>query len=198
MDQAVATWRRRQRESLLSVREAVSADERRRATDVIATRLDILVSLLKPTCIGVYWPIKHEINLIPWARDLARRDGVTLCLPVVVTPKEPLEYWRWEPGEAMRPGIWNIPAPASREVVTPDVVLAPLVGFDLAGFRLGYGGGYFDRTLAVMQPRPIAIGVGYESGLLPTVFPQPHDIPMHAILTEHRDVSLTEWTKHAV
>jgi 5-formyltetrahydrofolate cyclo-ligase len=198
MDQGVASWRRRQRERLLAVRQAVSPDERRRATEVLADRLDSVVRLLKPSRIGIYWPIKHEINLVPWARTQARRDGATLCLPVVVTPKAPLEYWRWTPGEPMRPGIWNIPVPVSEEVATPDLVLAPLVGFDHAGYRLGYGGGYFDRTLAAMQPRPIAIGVGYESGALPTIFPQPHDIPMQAILTEHRDASPTQWAEHAV
>jgi 5-formyltetrahydrofolate cyclo-ligase len=63
-------------------------------------------------------------------------------------------------------------------------VLAPLVGFDAAKYRLGYGGGYFDRTLAVLQPRPFAIGIGFQFTRLATVHPQPHDLAMDAIVTE--------------
>ena len=74
--------------------------------------------------------------------------------------------------------------PADGRVVTPTVLLVPLLGFDEAGYRLGYGGGYYDRTLAAMTPRPLTIGVGYEVGRLKTIRPQPHDIPMDAIATE--------------
>ena len=101
------------------------------------------------------------------------------------------------PGQAMRSGFWNIPVPTQRDVVLPDLMLAPLVGFDQGNYRLGYGGGYFDRTLASRDPRPIVIGVGYDFGALETIFPQPHDIPMHAILTERRDTFPAAWRDHA-
>jgi len=94
----------------------------------------------------------------------------------------------------MTKGIWDIPIPKERAVVMPDAVLVPLVGFDPCGFRLGYGGGYFDRTLAAARPRPYAIGLGYEDSVLPTIFPQPHDIPMDLIVTDrgiHRPASRT-------
>ena len=68
--------------------------------------------------------------------------------------------------------------------MVPDLTLAPLVGWDPAGFRLGYGGGYFDRTLAVLSPRPMTIGIGLQSARLATIFPQPHDIALDVILTE--------------
>lgn len=84
----------------------------------------------------------------------------------------------------MERGVWNIPAPADGEVLTPDVVLAPLVGFDPDGYRLGYGGGFFDRTLAALSPQPRAIGVGQAVAAIPTIHPQPQDIPMDAIVTE--------------
>ena len=84
----------------------------------------------------------------------------------------------------MARGIWNIPIPAERVVVEPTALLVPLVGFDREHYRLGYGGGYYDRTLGAKSPRPYAIGVGYESGRLATIHPQPHDIPMDAIVTE--------------
>ncbi len=87
----------------------------------------------------------------------------------------------------MRAGFWNILTPERRDVLRPDLVLAPLVGFDRANYRLGYGGGYFDRTLAALDPRPFAVGVGFSLGRLETIDPQPHDIPMNAIITECSD-----------
>jgi 5-formyltetrahydrofolate cyclo-ligase len=76
-----------------------------------------------------------------------------------------------------------IPYPAHGPAVTPTVALAPVVGFDQGAYRLGYGGGFFDRTLAVLRPRPLVIGVGYECAAVSTIFPQPHDIPMDWIVT---------------
>ncbi|HEY6918451.1 MAG TPA: 5-formyltetrahydrofolate cyclo-ligase, partial [Tabrizicola sp.] len=74
--------------------------------------------------------------------------------------------------------------PPDAPVLTPDIALAPLVGWTVEGYRLGYGGGYFDRTLAALSPRPFTIGIGFETACLPTIFPQPHDIPLDVILTE--------------
>ena len=150
------------------------------------------------TTLGLYWPIKQEINLIPWASTHEEQGRLSLCLPVVVTPKAPLEYWRWTPGDALARGIWNIPVPARRDVVLPDLLLAPLVGFDQARYRLGYGGGYFDRTLGSLSRRPVVIGIGYDFSVLDTIFPQPHDIPMDGILTEHRNILPFDWRVHAV
>lgn len=84
----------------------------------------------------------------------------------------------------LKRGIWGIPIPAERQIVRPTALLMPLIGFDEAGYRLGCGGGYYGRTLAVMMPKPLTIGVGYALGRLDTIHPQPHDIPMDAILTE--------------
>jgi 5-formyltetrahydrofolate cyclo-ligase len=91
----------------------------------------------------------------------------------------------------MQKGIWDIPTPKEREVLTPDAVIVPLVGFDEYGFRLGYGGGYFDRTLAAAGQRPFAIGLGSEDSILQTIYPQPHDIAMNLIVTDqsvHRPI----------
>ena len=84
----------------------------------------------------------------------------------------------------MVPGPLGIPAPVDTDVVVPDAAFVPLVGFDGAGYRLGYGGGYFDRTLAAAASRPLSIGVGTEAARLPTIHPQPHDIAMDFIVTE--------------
>jgi 5-formyltetrahydrofolate cyclo-ligase len=108
---------------------------------------------------------------------------------VIVQKSAPLEFWVWKPGMPMDRGVWDIPVPATREAVEPDVLIAPLVGFDTAGFRLGYGGGYFDRTLAASSPRPYCIGIGYSETQLQTIHPQPHDIRMDAIVTERKIVT---------
>jgi 5-formyltetrahydrofolate cyclo-ligase len=186
MDKEIASWRRERRTELLAMRETISAEQRQRIALAIAIELDTIVAANGCETIGLYWPIKHEINLLPWGDALARRPGVALCLPVVVTPKAPLEYWRWTQGEALSRGLWDIPVPARRDVMTPDLMLAPVVGFDQANYRLGYGGGYFDRTLSSLPRRPMVIGIGYEFSALDTIFPQPHDIPMDAVVTERR------------
>jgi 5,10-methenyltetrahydrofolate synthetase len=180
-DQAINAWRKQQRAALLERRQTLSPDDRQRAADVVAGKLGTIIAANRITSVGLYWPIKQEINLLPWAHGLER---LALCLPVVVTPKAPLEYWRWTQGEALSRGIWNIPVPARRDVVLPDLMLAPVVGFDRAKYRLGYGGGYFDRTLASLQRRPMVVGIGYAFSALETIFPQPHDIPMDAVVTD--------------
>ncbi len=111
-------------------------------------------------------------------------QGATVALPVVVAKNEPLEFRRWEPHTKMALGPLEIPYPAEGEVVQPQAFLISLLGFDDAGYRLGYGAGYYDRTLARYDPKPLTIGVGFELGRLPTIHPQPHDIPMDFIVTE--------------
>jgi 5-formyltetrahydrofolate cyclo-ligase len=103
---------------------------------------------------------------------------------VVVTRSAPVEFWSWVPGASMQRGLWDIPIPAERDPVVPDALLIPLVGFDAEGYRLGYGGGYYDRTLAAAAERPFCIGLGYDEMRLPTIYPQPHDIPMDVIVTD--------------
>ena len=97
----------------------------------------------------------------------------------------PLVFRRWTPETRMVRGDWNIPVPPPEaEALTPDITLAPVMGWDGACYRLGYGGGYFDRTLAALSPRPFTIGIGFQSARLATIYPQPHDIPLDVIVTE--------------
>jgi len=138
---------------------------------------------LRQGCIGFYWPFKGEFDMLPLIKALLAQ-GATAALPVVVEKQRPLEFWAWHPDMKLVSGIWDIPIPAERAPVRPTALLVPLVGFDAAGYRLGYGGGYYDRTLAMMTPRPFTIGIGYEFGRLPTIHPQHHDIPLDAIVTE--------------
>ena len=96
----------------------------------------------------------------------------------------PLEFREWTPHSEMIEDRYGIHIPARRDVLRPDAILMPLNGFDGAGYRLGYGGGYFDRSLAGMNPRPLAIGVGFELARLDSIRPQAHDLPMDFIVTE--------------
>src|SRR3954447_1555937 len=172
---AVKRWRRAERERLIAQRQATPPDERRRLGALIETELRTIIATL-PGILGVYWPFRAEFDPRPLI-DWAVASGRTVALPVVVDKKGPLEYRAWRPGEALVDGVWNIPVPEKRELVTPRVVLAPLVGFDRACYRLGYGGGYFDRTLAALSPRAFPIGVGFAVQELATIRPQHFDVP---------------------
>jgi len=175
-------WRRSQRERLIALRQALPAAERRDWGNRIEAELRALLAE-RPGILGVYWPFRAEFDPRPLI-DWAVAGGRTVALPVVVDKKGPLEYRTWRPGEPLADGVWNIPVPEKREVVTPTMVLAPLVGFDEACYRLGYGGGYFDRTLGAMAPRALAIGIGFEAQRLETIYPQSFDVPMALIVTE--------------
>ena len=96
----------------------------------------------------------------------------------------PLVFREWWPGVAMTPGVFDLPVPDDTNVVQPHALLIPPVGFDAHGFRLGYGGGFFDRTLAACTVQPLKIGVGFELSRLPTIQPQSFDVPMDFIVTE--------------
>jgi 5-formyltetrahydrofolate cyclo-ligase len=168
---------------LLALRTAVPPAERREWSREIGARLRSLLAEQPIAIGGVYWPIRAEFDPRPLIAWLIGRGSV-VALPVVVDKAGPLEYRTWRPGEKLVDGVWNIPVPERREIVVPQAVLAPLVGFDRQCFRLGNGGGYFDRTLAALVPRPLAIGVGFELSQIETIYPQPFDVPMDIIVTE--------------
>ena len=178
----VKAWRRAERERLLALRTAMPPAVRRAAGERMTALLQPIIAE-QPGILGIYWPFRAEFD--PRALvDALVAGGRRVALPVVVDKKGPLEYWAWAPGEKLAVGVWDIPIPEKRDVVIPSAVLAPLVGFDLGCYRLGYGGGYFDRTLGAANPRPLAIGVGFAFQEIATINPQPFDIPMDLIVTE--------------
>ena len=148
---------------------------------IIASLEPIVMAVDGP--VSFYWPFRGEPNLRPLMRRMVAA-GKSVALPVVVQKRHPLEFRPWTPGCEMVLGVWNIPIPDTTERVTPRLLLAPVVGFDPQRYRLGYGGGYFDRTLAALGGARTVIGVGYDSQALPTIHPLPHDIPMDRIVTE--------------
>lgn len=187
-EQDVARWRKAARARLLQARADLGVAGRAAVAGALGGHLDALLArrgvALPGRIVAGYWPIRAEPDLRPWMTRL-HDAGARLALPVVETRAAPLVFRPWAPGAAMERGHWNILVPATATTVTPAIVLAPLVGWDGAGYRLGYGGGYFDRTLAAAGAmRPLAIGVGLQGAALPTIYPQPHDIGLDAIVTE--------------
>ncbi len=178
----VARWRNAERSRLIALRTSLSAEDRAQQTAAIARQLDELLAAGSHHILSVYWPIRAEPDLRPWMHA-ARSGGLRLALPVAIELGRALTFREWRPGAAMARGLWKIPYPADGAEVSPDTVLAPLVGFDGACYRLGYGGAFFDRTLASMVRKPLAIGVGYPPLRIATIFPQPHDVPMDWIVT---------------
>lgn len=184
----VARWRRAERIRLRAERDALSVADRQNIGTTLAGHLrQFLASRFDGAAgmvLSAYWPIKGETDLRGLMAEL-HEAGVIIALPVVEVRASPLVFRRWHPGLHMIRGDWNIPVPPPEaDRLAPDVALAPVVGWDSAGFRLGYGGGYFDRTLATLAPRPFTIGIGLQAAQLSTIFPQPHDIPLDVILTE--------------
>jgi 5-formyltetrahydrofolate cyclo-ligase len=179
----VVRWRKAERERLIAVRLGIPADERRSFSQRIAERLDEALGDISGRTISAYWAFRGEPDLRTWMEGLAGR-GAVCALPVVVQRHAPLTFRSWRRGEPLQPGVWNIPIPASGPSVVPDIVIAPVVGFDPACYRLGYGGGFFDRTLAAFARPPRMVGVGYARQAIRTIFPQAHDVPMNMIVTE--------------
>ena len=148
----------------------------------MADVLDELTDFDSNPIVSLYWPLRGELNLINWMHA-AQKRGVRIALPVVEAKAQPLIFREWTPDCKMEKSVWNIPIPSDTATLTPTVVISPLVGYDSNCFRLGYGGGFFDRTLAALTPRAFVIGVGHPCAEIPTIYPQAHDIPMDVIVT---------------
>lgn len=135
--------------------------------------------------IGAYWSIKGEFDALPalyrWSEaDEGRRIG----LPVIDRATRQLDFHVWFPGCPMEDDAFGIPKPKRTERFRPQLLLVPCVGFGPGGLRLGYGGGFYDRTLAELSPRPLTVGVGYAHGFVPWLDAEPHDVPLDVVLTE--------------
>ncbi len=139
-----------------------------------------------PGIISGFIPYKSEISTVPLMNAL-RRQGWQTSLPVVIAAEQPLVFRAWSPGETLVPGVWEIPIPPeTAPEVLPDVLLVPMLAFDRAGYRLGYGGGFYDRTLEKLRARKsvVAIGVAYGAQMVDEVPRGLHDAPLDFIMTE--------------
>ncbi len=179
----VKLWRTNERRRLIAERLAVPAEVRIAAAESIAALVLAEIGNVEGRIVSAYWPFRGEPDLRPLMQEIVRQGGHT-ALPVVIEKGLPLEFHFWKAGQALSRGVWGIPVPAEKRPCIPDVVIAPVVGYDHGCYRLGYGGGFFDRTLAATQARPQVVGVGYSAGRLSTIYPQKHDLPMDMVVTE--------------
>ena len=181
--QALTLWRREQRQRLVAARLAVDAAQLESWRQSIDSHIERSFPGLAKVTVAICWPIRNEYD----ARHLARRlreQGARTVLPVVIAPKTPLVFREWHPGVKLAEGAMGIPYPVDSAEMAPDAVLLPMNGWDAQGYRLGYGGGFFDRTLASLAKTPVTVGVSYELARMETIHPQPWDIPLDYVVTE--------------
>jgi 5-formyltetrahydrofolate cyclo-ligase len=179
------------RRAALARRDALPAAERAQAAEAIAARA-FPVPLEPQVIVSGFMPMKSEINPLPLMRKLAAA-GVRLALPVVAGRGRPLIMRAWGIGEPLAAGVWGIREPApSAPVVAPDILLVPLLAFDRAGHRIGYGAGYYDMTIATLRGRQtvVAIGLAFAAQEIAAVPATPHDAPLDLVLTEHEVIDL--------
>jgi 5-formyltetrahydrofolate cyclo-ligase len=180
----VKAWRTRVRKALLARRVAATREDHSRWCAAIDAQLERLLETLPRGTVAFCWPYRREHDARPTVLRLLEK-GARAALPVVVAPRTPLDFREWRPGCEMEDDPHGIPMPTAKAArLAPDLVLLPMIGFDAAGYRLGYGSGFFDRTLASLERRPFVVGIGFEIGRLDSIRPQPHDIPLDCIVTE--------------
>ncbi len=174
------------RRRLLEARAARRPDEIAAASAAIVARLEARLPALllagRATIVALYWPLPGEIDLrglMPWLRA----HGATLALPICGPRGTALTFGQYDEETPLVRSAWGLWEPLGAPRVTPTVLLVPAVGFDATGQRLGHGAGYYDRTLAAL-PEATAIAVAWADAELPTIYPQPHDVPVTAIVTE--------------
>lgn len=177
------SWRKAERQRLIAARAALDAATLEQFRLRIDAHLLRAFPGLATAKLALCWPIKGEYDARHLARTLRERGALT-ALPVVVAPKQPLIFREWHPGTELATGPLDIPYPANSPEVVPNAVLLPMNGWDQAGYRLGYGGGFFDRTLAGLPKKPAVIGVTYELAKMDTIHPQSWDIPVDWVVTE--------------
>jgi len=178
-----AAWRKAERARLIAARQELASETRTIAGHAISAALAARFPPGSIALVGGYWPMRGEYNPLGYLRQVIDA-GAAAALPAVIELGAPLEFRPWTPKARMAPGRWDTLHPEAGPAVAPLALLIPLVGFDVAGHRLGYGGGFYDRTLAALQPRPLAVGVGFELGRLASIAPAAHDQRMDVIVTE--------------
>jgi 5,10-methenyltetrahydrofolate synthetase len=175
-------WRRALRRDMTRRRAALAGAEHEALSARIVAHA--LAALPRPKVAAFCWPIKHEPDLRALLASWTSVQ-VRAVLPVVVAENAPLRFREWTPDSRLALDRYGIPTPTAGEWLTPGLILLPLNGFDDAGYRLGYGGGYFDRTLATLSPRPLAVGVGFEINRIDSIRPEAHDQRLDWIITEN-------------
>jgi 5-formyltetrahydrofolate cyclo-ligase len=175
-------------------RRWAQADTGPEAGVLLAERFIKAIPLDAHAVVAGYWPMDTEIDTRPLLRRLVQMDH-PVALPVVVAPGRPLKFRQWTPEVRMQPGPYGIDVPPDEaEEMDPEVIVVPLLAFDRPGWRLGYGGGFYDRTLRRLRglDQVLAVGVGYAAQRLETVPHDDLDEPLDWIVTEEYAVEVGE------
>lgn len=179
------------RQALLAKRKALSLEQRQAASLQLVEHLLRYIEQYsngEKKQIAAFWPIGAEVDIKSALTRLSRL-GHRISLPKVVELDAPLQFYQWHESAPMQVGHFNIPEPSLTEIAPPpDIVITPVLGFTLVGDRLGYGKGYYDRTLAQWQAaghQPLTIGIAWDEGLIddPSYQAASHDVPLQMILT---------------
>lgn len=168
---------------MIARRLALSPEAHASLSARVSKHLDETFPALSELIVGFCWPVQNEPDLRPLASELIARGG-RVALPVVIRAGEPLAFREWWPEQPLAPDRYNIPTPTDGDFLVPQALLLPVNTFDAACYRIGYGGGFFDRTLATLSPKPLAIGVGFEFQRVESIRPAAHDLPLDAVATE--------------
>jgi 5,10-methenyltetrahydrofolate synthetase len=178
------------REKLLAQR--LSLPDRRQRSDLLQQVMRIWLVGRQEIVIGAYWPIKGEFDPLPalhrWKEDgelIDQPEPRRIGLPVVDKVHKTLTFHVWYPGCQMEEDAYGIPKPKDTEIIVPTLLFVPCLGYGPGGYRLGYGGGFYDRTLATLQPKPFTVGLGFTHGYLDELDPEAHDVPLDAILNDN-------------
>ncbi len=174
------------------VEERLNLPDRLQRADQLQRVMRIWLVGRPDTVIGAYWPIKGEFDPLPalhrWKEDgelLDQPQRRRIGLPVVDKKTGLLSFHAWYPGCPMEEDAYKIPKPKDTELLAPTLLFIPCVGYGAGGYRLGYGGGFYDRTLAALQPRPFTVGLGFTHGFLEDFEPDAHDMALDAILNDN-------------
>jgi len=177
VDPVRAQWRR----DLQAARDALIDRPQREAR--LLARVEQWLAGVEVERLGFFWPTRAEPDLAALVgRWLHGRPSRRASLPVI--EGELLSFAPWSPGAKLVRGPFDVQVPDTAERIEPQLLLIPCVGIDLLRYRLGYGGGYYDRTLAVLSPRPITAGVGFDCARIDTIDPKPHDLRLDVAMTE--------------
>lgn len=184
-----AAWRKR------LVAERLALPDRWLRNEALQRVMRVWLVDRPDTVIGAYWPIKGEFDPLPalfrWQEAGMEADAAgasqrrKIGLPVINKVDKTLRFHRWYPGCQMEEDAYGIPKPKDTEEIQPTLLFVPCVGYGPGGYRLGYGGGFYDRTLASLTPRPFTVGLGYTHGFLPDLEPEAHDLPLDALLNDN-------------
>ncbi len=169
-------------------RAGLGDEERRAAAGRLVETFRAERPFATPCVVSGFWPIREELDIRPLMAELAD-EGCRLALPVVQGRGAPLLFRAWQPGDPLESGALGTVQPSAQcDVLEPEVLLVPLLACDIEGWRLGYGGGFYDRTLAVLRRTRVttAIGVGFDAQLVPRVPHGPTDERLDWLLTDRR------------